>query len=152
MSCDAPTRRASAATPVRQSTVVPKMSKVRARTSPRSVGATGVSRMRISYVKRLTGCRTVGGHGLMPGRGQDYVRRGRRGAPGGVLLFFRELLAGLPLQRLAYVAALANSMPTKGSSPTTRASCPGGIVYESPVLIVIRVPSVIQVSSWPETQ
>ena len=55
-------------------------------------------------------------------------------------------------QRLAYVAALANSIPTNDSSPTTRASCPGGIVYDSPGLIVIRVPSVIHVSSWPETQ
>src|ERR1700680_675513 len=49
-------------------------------------------------------------------------------------------------QRLAYVPALANSMPTNDSSPTTRASCPGGIVYDSPGLIVIRVPSVIHVS------
>src|SRR6266550_8394856 len=86
MSCDAPTRRASAATPVRQSTVVPKMSKVRARTSPRSVGATGVSRMRISYVKRLTGIqdrrRTRPDAGAGSGLCEERQKRSTRwGAP-----------------------------------------------------------------------
>ncbi len=91
-------------------------------------------------------------------------RRGRGGAawlergrtfdehPAGCSSISPKRLAAVQRQPLAYVAALLNSMPTNGSSPTTRASCPGGIVYESPFVMVIRAPSVIHVSSFPETQ
>ncbi len=87
-----------------------------------------------------------------PTRAQDSVRDEEEEPPAGRSSTSCDPIAAFQLQRLAYVAALANSMPTKGSSPTTRASCPGGIVYDSPPVMVILVPSVIQVSSWPETQ
>jgi hypothetical protein len=36
----------------------------------------------------------------------------------------------------AYCSALITSMPTKRSFPSTQASCPGGMVYDSPATMV----------------
>ena len=51
----------------------------------------------------------------------------------------------------AYCSALITSMPTNGSSPSTQASCPGGIVYDSPAEIVCSDPSVRRTTMRPET-
>lgn len=51
----------------------------------------------------------------------------------------------------AYTSALITSMPTKRSLPSTQASCPGGIVYDSPALIVFSLPSFIRTFIRPET-
>ena len=40
-------------------------------------------------------------------------------------------------QPFAYTSALITSMPTNGSSPSTHASWPGGMVYDIPGRIVV---------------
>ena len=52
---------------------------------------------------------------------------------------------------LAYCSALMTSMPTKGWLPSTHASWPGGIVYDSPAVIVCSVPSWSRTVIDPET-
>ena len=52
---------------------------------------------------------------------------------------------------LAYTSALITSMPTNGWLPSTQASCPGGIVYDSPAAIVFSVPSFMRTVIFPET-
>ncbi len=51
----------------------------------------------------------------------------------------------------AYCSALITSMPTNRSFPSTHASCPGGIVYESPATMFFCVPSFIRTVRHPET-
>ncbi len=52
---------------------------------------------------------------------------------------------------LAYCSALVTSIPTKRSFPSTHASCPGGIVYESPAENVFFVPPFSWTVRRPET-
>src|SRR3990172_261806 len=50
----------------------------------------------------------------------------------------------------AYSSALITSIPTKGSFPSTQASCPGGIVYDSPAPTVFWEPSFMRTVRRPE--
>src|SRR3990172_964947 len=51
----------------------------------------------------------------------------------------------------AYCSALITSSPTKRSFPSTQASWPGGMVYESPATMVFWVPSFRRTVRRPET-
>ena len=51
----------------------------------------------------------------------------------------------------AYTSALITSIPTNGWLPSTQASCPGGIVYDSPAAMVFSVPSFKRIVIRPET-
>jgi hypothetical protein len=53
---------------------------------------------------------------------------------------------------LAYVSIPVKSTWTQGSSPTTQASCPGGITTTSPGPTSFSVPSSIRTTMRPETQ
>ena len=57
----------------------------------------------------------------------------------------------LPTCALAYTSALITSIPTKGWLPSTQASCPGGIVYDSPAAMDFSVPSIMRTVIRPET-
>jgi hypothetical protein len=87
---------------------------------------------------------------LPPGRG---VRRpARRSVPRWARKRGRaELTVSRYVVAFAYCSALMTSMPTNGSPPSTQASWPGGIVYDSPALMLFSVPSSRRTLIRPET-